>query len=169
MKRRNSGQAILCAVIFLFLLAAGCGEKGDPIPPRLILPPPVADLAAIPVPGGIRLSWTMPGPEFGIGKIRILRSELLVAGESCPGCPREFILIAEPSPGDLQKVRGSTRSYYLDDRVKGGMLYTYKVVLCDTSGYCGPESNMAEWKYRGTEIRRPEIKLEEEAGIPQKK
>jgi hypothetical protein len=44
------------AVITLLLFGgAGCGKKGNPIPPRVRLPAAVVDLRATPVPEGIVL------------------------------------------------------------------------------------------------------------------
>ena len=84
---------ILCGILggFLFvaLVVAGCGKKTNPIPPRLILPPAIADLSADSVAEGILLRWSVPGPKGRIDHFRILRSEA-AADQACPGCPQDY-------------------------------------------------------------------------------
>ena len=140
------------ALILVLVSMEGCGLKANPVPRGLILPPMVNDLAVSATPAGNLLMWTMPvitDKRLEIATIRIFKSELLIAGESCPGCPREFRLAAEPTPRNLVKGKEDRRSEYVDTGVKPGLLYTYTIRLCDSSGFCGPESNKAEVKYRG--------------------
>ena len=48
-------SALLCA-----LLSAACGVRGDPLPPRLIVPAPVADLSAERFGGQVYVQFTIP-------------------------------------------------------------------------------------------------------------
>ena len=138
-------MAVIVAVFFL----CGCGKKGDPMPKQLVLPPAVSDLGVSLSPAGNRLTWTLPDVDiYKIVRIRIMRSELRIAGESCPGCRREFVVVAEPRPRDLSREKGSWHVEYVDTKVKPGILYTYAIILCDTYGYCGRESNRGEIKYK---------------------
>jgi len=143
--------------VVLFLLVAacsaatlpGCGKKGDPVPPRVFLPPAVTDLKAVIDGDAVVLAWTMPDVDLHTAKVVVLRSELKVAGESCPGCPRQFVKIAQLYYGDrnLLKEEGK-RVRYRDSALKSGRLYSYKVVICDDRGNCSAESNMAEMKVK---------------------
>ena len=135
---------------FLFFFITGCGVKGDPLPRGLVRPPAVKDLAAAQTPAGVRLTWTMPAGGSDGFRVQIFRSALDVAGESCPGCPRTFELAAEPTLRELLKERGAQGATYIDTRVEPGLLYTYAIVLCDGSGFCGRQSNKAEIKYKKT-------------------
>ena len=101
-------------------MIGGCGLKANPIPPGLVLPPAVTDLAVVVTPAGNRLMWSMPampatpkGP-LKIARIRIYKSELLIAGDTCPGCPREFRLAADPTLRDLAKEEGVRNYQYMD-------------------------------------------------------
>jgi hypothetical protein len=143
--------------VVLFLLVAvcsatallGCGKKGDPVPPRVFLPPPVTDLKAVIEEGAVVLAWTMPDVDIQTAKVVIMRSELKVAGESCPGCPRQFAKTAELYYGDRNLLKEEEKKVrYRDSDIKGGRLYSYKVVICDDRGNCGNESNMAEMKIK---------------------
>lgn len=143
---------IFAALSAALLLTAfpGCGKKADPVPPRFIPPPAVADLIVRAEDEGIRIEWTEPAHSEPIERVRIMRSELLVAGESCPGCPRTFNRIAELSPEEIEETEEG-RASFLDRKVDEGVLYTYHIVICDSARYCGAESNQAEIKFRKKE------------------
>ncbi len=56
MIRRRAGlPALLCAA-----LGAGCGVRGDPLPPRLVVPAPVADLSAERFGDHVYVQFTIP-------------------------------------------------------------------------------------------------------------
>jgi hypothetical protein len=152
---RNPGNRSIKSPFFAFFIAGlslwflwGCGVKGNPVPSGVVLPPAVKDLRVHRAPEGAELAWTMPAAGTEASRAMIYRSDLLIAEENCPGCPREYVLIAEPGSRDLIKEKGSKNAVYTDSRVREGVLYTYKIKLCDLSGYCGPESNQAEIKVR---------------------
>lgn len=137
------------AAFFLVVLFQACGKKGDPVPPRLILPPAVTDLKASWVNGSLNLVWTMPDEKTDISRVRILRSDLEIAGDECPGCPRMYAPVEDLSPRDSKIIRESDRVVrYVDNGVKASWLYTYKVVFCDSYGNCGRDSNAAEIKVK---------------------
>jgi hypothetical protein len=135
---------ILCGVLggFLFgvLLCAGCGKKGDPIPPRLILLPAIAGLTADSVAEGVMLGWSAPGPLGRIDHFRILRSEA-AADQACPGCPQEYRPLATPKLADPTLQRAGEGVFrYLDEAVTAGRFYSYRVSACDSRGRCGEPS-----------------------------
>jgi hypothetical protein len=135
-------------VVATFFFISGCGVKGDPLLSGLVLPPAVKDLAAAKAPAGVRLMWTMPASGIEGVRVQIFRSTLAVAGDSCSGCPRTFELAAEPTLRELLREGGAQRAAYVDTRVEPGLLYTYMIVLCDASGFCGRQSNKAEIKFK---------------------
>ncbi len=148
---------VLSLAALSFFVMTGCGVKAAPVPPGLVVAPAVKDLGAAQIPEGVRLAWTMPGTGPEIARIQILRSELAVAEDSCPGCPRAFKLAAEPRPRDLRSEQGSRTVVYVDREVSPGLLYTYTIRLCDASGFCSPESNKAEVKFKPVGIIEPGI------------
>ncbi len=138
------GCCALAAAVFLI----GCGLKGNPTPLVDALPPGVKDLEVGRSSDGNRIVWTLPGGGTGVERVKIFRSALDVQNGSCPGCPAAFNLISEPLVQELRKDLGSGRVSFRDPWIKPGFHYTYKIILCDDTGYCGSESNAVsiDWK-----------------------
>jgi hypothetical protein len=139
---------ILCGVLggFLFgvLICAGCGKKMNPIPPRLILPPAIADLSADSIEEGILLGWSAPGPDGRIDHFRILRSEA-AADQACPGCPQDYRPFATLKVADQTLRREGGKGFrYVDAAVAAGRFYSYRVSACDSQGHCGEPSAPAQ-------------------------
>jgi len=139
---------ILCAILggFLFvaLAVAGCGKKTNPIPPRLILPPAIADLRADSIVEGILLRWSAPGPKGRIAHFRILRSEE-AAAQACPGCPQDYRPLAMLKVADQALRREEGNGFqYLDTAVAAGHFYSYRISACDSHGHCGEPSAPAQ-------------------------
>ncbi|MEN6463757.1 MAG: hypothetical protein ABFD62_01120 [Syntrophaceae bacterium] len=127
---------ILCAVSIF----GACGRKAPPVPPHLVIPR-ISDLKAGTAENGIALTWTASDPKADVARTRVLKSAIEVPGD-CPGCPRNFEIIADLFPGDVKAEKGLAK--FIDYNVKSGFLYSYKLALCDSSGLCGEESNIAE-------------------------
>ncbi|MBN2438936.1 MAG: hypothetical protein JXL20_10105 [Deltaproteobacteria bacterium] len=144
LKRRRILCGILGGFLFVALTAAGCGKKADPIPPRLISPPAIADLSADSVTEGILLSWSTPGPKGRIAHFRILRSEGN-ADQMCPGCPQEYRPLATLKAND-RKIRREEENgfHYMDTAVAEGRIYSYRISACDFQGQCGEPSAPAQ-------------------------
>ena len=90
MRRDRLFYPLLAGLFVLLLLSAGCGKKGDPIPPRIKLPATIADLSVVSVKEGILLAWSLPDPLGRIGSFKLRRSETVEGSEACPGCPQEY-------------------------------------------------------------------------------
>lgn len=141
---RRIFPGVLAGLLFIVLVAGGCGKKGDPIPPRLILPSPIADLTADSVAEGILLAWSMPGDIGRIDHFRIIRGET-AADQACPGCPQEYRPLASPKVADQRLQRTGERMFrYVDAEVTTGRFYSYRVSACDSQGHCGEWSAPAQ-------------------------
>jgi hypothetical protein len=149
----------LCCLKFLLvvqLLTAlafiGCGVKGDPVLPGIPSHPKVDDLKAQWESGQVVLSWMKPIAFEGDSRVKILRSEMNVSTQTCPGCPRKFVLIADFYGRDSRLSTDADHIVrFIDDDLKSGCFYAYKVVVCSAEGNCGAESNMAELEIKGEE------------------
>jgi hypothetical protein len=145
-KRSHFGIGIIIVTIIVSGgFFAGCGKKANPRCPASITPAAVSDLGAAIKENAVELSWTIRGDKGDNSIVRIVRSELKVEGNDCPGCPRHYSRLAELSFQDSRLIwRGRQSISYRDSNTKGGHLYSYKVLLCGPSGACSEESNLAE-------------------------
>jgi len=144
LKRHRILCGILGGFLFVALAVAGCGKKTNPIPPRLILPPAIADLSADSVAEGILLRWSAPGPKGRIAHFRILRSGE-AADQACPGCPQEYRPLAMLKVADQTLRREEGNGFqYLDTAVAAGHFYSYRISACDSQGHCGEPSAPAQ-------------------------
>jgi len=139
---RISGRYIfpLMLGVLIFGYLAGCGKKADPVPLRYDLPLSISDLRAEKKEQGIELRWSAAIPE---GRFKILRSEQFPDEEICVDCPRNYVVVHEPSPGDPQlryEKAGHTYSW-IDTAVKVENSYFYRIVVCNASGFCSEPSN----------------------------
>ncbi len=128
------------------IFATGCGKKGDPIPPRVRMPAPIADLSAASSAEGMILRWSMPFPQDGIGSFRILRSDA-EAAKACPGCPQDHRTLVQLSIADGRLQRDGEKVRYFDADVRPGRFYSYRVASCGSRGDCGEASNTAQKVY----------------------
>src|SRR5437773_10862267 len=64
----------------IFLVSAGCGAPGDPVPPSPPVPAAIKDLVARQAGDGIQLSFTLPASSITGEK---LRSEERRVGKEC--------------------------------------------------------------------------------------
>jgi hypothetical protein len=128
----------------LLLLSAGCGKKGDPIPPRIKLPGAIVDLSVASSEKGILLSWSLPDPLQRIGSFKLLRSETVKGSEACPECPQEYRPLKTVVMTDKQLRRDAEKKFsFIDGDVTTGHYYSYRLVVCGPEGFCGAESNAA--------------------------
>jgi hypothetical protein len=126
------------------IFVAGCGKKGDPIPPRVQLPAAIADLGAASLADGIVLRWSVPVPLERIGSFRILRSDT-EAAKACPTCPQDHRMLVQLPVADSRLQRDGEKGIrYFDADVRPGRFYSYRVVVCDPRGNCGEASNTAQ-------------------------
>lgn len=144
-KKRLPAVILITAGFFLAVVIYGCGKKADPVPPETATRKAVSDLKGMITEGGITLRWSIPEPGIDVAGFKIYRSELKIDGNDCPGCPREYSIIADIPCRNGKLVReGEKKLSYLDTDVKIGYLYSYKVATCTSSGYCSSPSNAAE-------------------------
>jgi len=144
MMRNRFFRLALAGLWIGIIFVAGCGKKGDPIPPRVRLPAAIADLSAASSAEGMILRWSIPFAQDGIGSFRILRSDA-EAANACPGCPQDHRTLVQLSVADGRLQRdGGKGIRYFDADVRAGRFYSYRVAGCDPRGNCGEASNTAQ-------------------------
>ncbi|MEK7375201.1 MAG: hypothetical protein AABZ85_09300 [Thermodesulfobacteriota bacterium] len=143
MRRNRLLGAGLGAILLLILIFTGCGKKGDPLPPQVLLPAAIVDLSAASLPEEVLLRWSLPDSIDGSFAFKILRSGT-VAGDACPGCPQKYLTLGTLAPADRRLGREGERGFrYIDTAVRTGHFYSYRVAVCDPAGHCGEASNEA--------------------------
>ena len=136
---------LLCSGLVIGGVLCGCGLKGDPRPSGVAAPKAVSDLKASLADHGVVLRWSIPDAKGAIQKYRIERSELRAQGATCPDCPLEYAVVADITSNDPKLTKeGANVVTYLDSGIKGGYLYTYRVITCDMSGLCSQASNIGK-------------------------
>ncbi|HOO91390.1 MAG TPA: hypothetical protein PLA74_11260 [Syntrophales bacterium] len=147
MNRGLQWTILMLAVFYFSVFSVGCGKKADPRYPDMYYPGEVSDLTvSIDTEDRAVLKWSA-SQEHGDGwNVKILKSALKTESDDCPGCPRIFVIAAYLPLDDLNKDEKG-RFVYLDRNIRRGFLYSYRIVLCNSSGMCGGESNTANVGY----------------------
>lgn len=151
MRRAKGKQHRLLFLMSLgiLLLHLGCGRKGPPVAPQVVVPPAVKDLKAEVARHEVQLTWSVPtqGDNVfeGIVGFKVFRYESGDSTAPCPGCPIPFhehldIKLRDPAPARVEGGRVICR-----DALKPGYRYAYKVVVYHKSGGVSGNSNIVEF------------------------
>jgi hypothetical protein len=144
MKRNTLWASLIMTAFFLSIFCSGCGKKADPRYLHVNYPAEVSDLkVSIDKEGRTVLEWSVPKERGYAGKVRILKSALKKDGSNCPDCPRIYVIVGHFPLRDL-RLDEKGRFVYLDRNIRKGFFYSYRVVICDSHGMCGEESNTAQ-------------------------
>ncbi len=138
---------IIALSLFFVLFCQGCGKKGDPLSPDLLMPKRVTDLTAWIERGGVTLNWSISVNGSDVSRFRVLKSERDVKN-ACRSCYNKQAVIAELplEDGEQQTIRKGNFSYR-DTEVVYGHSYIYVLYSCDASKRCSGASNTAEIEY----------------------
>ncbi|MBW2675040.1 MAG: hypothetical protein JRD89_16785 [Deltaproteobacteria bacterium] len=131
------------ATVSLVLLFAGCGKKADPRYPDDSYPEETSNLEVSVDGERAVLEWGITGRWDRAGHVRIFRSALKTDGRECPTCPRVYAIL-EYLPLRDARSKKEGRFRYVDENIKKGFSYSYRLVICTSSGICGEKSNTAE-------------------------
>jgi hypothetical protein len=144
-------KAILLTVLFLVILAWGCGVKAPPVPPDVLVPEAVSDLKVTVKEGALYLTWSLPEENIDGSTPVDLRGFLVTRRDEtggCPECPGDFVVKAEL---DLRDPHGylleDDTVTWKDSGLTKDVIYMYKIIGVNHWGYQGPPSNqvMITW------------------------
>jgi hypothetical protein len=118
------------------MILAGCGLKGDPVPPMRVTSDAqgVLEISAKAVSKSVMLSWRFQNADGRISHIDIEKSELGTRGNLCPECPRTFEKIGQVP------VQKQPQYQFTDSEVDPGIVYSYRLKLCNGAGVCRESS-----------------------------
>ncbi len=151
--------------IFLFLgIIFSCGKKGPPVPPKMIVPKAIKDLAVRCREGKVVASWSVPAKNTDNSKLidlkgfRILRSERGVSERECSHCGKKFLLLADIDrefPRGAQIEQGKVT--FVDNNLSYQMDYAYKVVSYNAADRYSDSSNPANITWDAPPFPPPRI------------
>jgi len=130
------------AVVLLLLSwpLTACGRKTDVRPPELVAPSVIRDLAAENVARGVALGWRRPSTSAD-GKA-LLDLDAFVIERALPGEP--FTFVSRVAVGDRDRLRQQKRFTYVDEGLRLGESYRYRVLAVTVDGYVSPPSNVVD-------------------------
>lgn len=151
---RNLRALLLLAALVLALAAAGCGKKGQLVPPEALAPAPVANLAVVQKDAHFQVSWSAPGKQEGgapltdLAGFLLFRRLLLPAGEDCEECPSAYSQLARIELDYPQGIRQVGNLLIYDDfESRLGKSYQYKVRCFTTEAAQSGDSNKAHHRF----------------------
>jgi len=146
--RIRPGPQVLLAAVLALLLAAGCGIKKPPQPPRRKSPPAVKDLSLRLQGDEVLLSWSL-APEDEHHRVpaagfRVYRFREPLEQKACGQCPHEFFPVADLPAGSAPLQTPAVR---FRQKLEPGFRYGYKVTAYSRQGELGPASETVVVEY----------------------
>jgi hypothetical protein len=144
-------KATFLIVMFLVILAWGCGVKAPPTPPDVLVPKAITNLQGTVKEEAFYLKWSLPKENVDGSRPVDLKGFLVLRRDEtrgCPECPGEFKVKAEL---DLRSPKGylmeDNTVTWKDTGLTEGVIYMYKIIGVNHWGYQGPPSNevMITW------------------------
>lgn len=154
--RKRLGSWLVLSVCCL--LAAACGIKSYPVEKVTLLPVMHEPVEAVPMPGGVEVSFQVPGadkPDQRIVEARLFYAYIPVTGlEDCPPCPPRLTKHLDfDLTRQLDGLEGGLFKY-MDTQVPLNRQAVYQVVLTDAAGRQSKPSPLAR-AYRVTPPAAP--------------
>lgn len=143
MKRNQVKNSYL--IIVLFIILAGCGLKGNPVPYPAIpdRKPAIKNMEALSTKEAVVLKWNFQDKNGLISYIGIEKSEFGTSGNECKDCPRTFARIGQvPAKEGLTTDKEQRALSFTDSDVVKGKTYSYRLMLCEENGNCSEASSV---------------------------
>ena len=142
----------IAGALLVLTVAAGCGVKGPPVPPRAALLPVVSGLeASLAGDNMVHLRWRLPAeqikPSGVVGEFWVYRARIEKSSQDCLDCPVLFKRIARVGSDRSEKGADQTLAFSFRETVVSGFKYLYKVKPVTPGGTPGDDSNTVTIDY----------------------
>jgi hypothetical protein len=137
-------------VIVIFIITAGCGLKGNPVPypTQLKSKPVIKNMEALFAADSVVLKWNLQDKDELADYMDIERSEVGTPGNECKDCPRAYGKIGQISVRGAMSADKENRALsFTDNKVVKGKIYNYRLILCDDKRFCS-EASAIEINYK---------------------
>lgn len=139
---RGPGVKTIASLLLAALVLAGCGKKGQLIPPEALVPAPVTNLNVLQKGADFRITWLAPTKEQGGRPLRdlagfsLLRRDLAKDGNNCAACAESWkLLTAIDLDLPLKETKKSGATFiYVDRGLPEGSTSQYRLLALSRSG-----------------------------------
>jgi hypothetical protein len=139
----------LLTLVCIALWSSACGKKGDPRAPELATPKVIQNLSARTGPTGVTLTWSRPTEYVDGRPLKDLASFVVFRKEvspTCLDCPVPYRQLTTVYVEDREKFVQQKQYSFIDQEVRPGVVYRYRVSPQLTDGSLGGPSNEVEVK-----------------------
>jgi hypothetical protein len=137
-----------CQLLLAFgIPSSGCGKKGDPRAPELVIPETIRNLTARQDKAGVALTWSRPERYVDGKALTDLTSFVIFRKDippSCADCPVPYRPLTTVFVEDREKFIKQKQYRFIDDQAQAKMIYRYRVSSQLKDGSLSEPSNEVE-------------------------
>lgn len=137
-----------CLLLLAFgLPLSGCGKKGNPLAPELVIPETIRNLTVRQDKAGVALTWSRPTQYLDGQAIKDLTSFVIFRKEippSCADCPVPYRQLTTVYVEDQEKFIKQNQYRFVDEQVQSKATYRYRVSSQLIDGSLSEPSNEVE-------------------------
>lgn len=140
-------KPLLVIGLVLVALGSGCGKKGPPRAPELVMPRPIKNLSARRVGNDVVLTWSRPTEYVDGTEIKDLAGFVIFRKDitpKCADCPVAYRRLTTVNVEDREKFVKQKRYRYVDEQALPTMTYRYRVLSQLLDGSVSDPSNEVE-------------------------
>jgi hypothetical protein len=134
-------------LLALGLPLSGCGKKGPPLAPELVIPETIRNLTARQDKAGVALTWSRPERYVDGKSLTDLTSFVIFRKDispSCADCPVAYRPLTTVDVEDREKFVKQKQYRFIDDQAQAKMIYRYRVSSQLKDGSLSEPSNEVE-------------------------
>lgn len=134
-------------LVALGIPLSGCGKKGDPRAPELVIPETIRNLTARQDKAGVALTWSRPERYVDGKALTDLTSFVIFRKDippSCADCPVPYRPLTTVFVEDREKFIKQKQYRFVDDQAQAKMTYRYRVSSQLKDGSLSEPSNEVE-------------------------